>query len=102
MPLSDVEVRPAERVDANGTEQIVYFDSARFLNLRTDNDGRVSLPWYDVGDVVSLTFRTSEEEWQPLRFPFPDDHSTIDIVFRDGKFLPQSATSSDEKTDRTE
>lgn len=102
VPIRDLEVRPAERVDGNGNGQVVYFDSARFLNLRTAEDGSISLPWYDLGDAISLAFCTAKDEWQSLRFVVPDSHGTVDIVFRDGRFLPQGVPVSDEQTDRPE
>lgn len=69
--LTDVEVLPRGRVEAGGTEHLVYFDSAQPLVKRTDDKGRAELPYFQPGDTASLLLRTAKGEWEPHEVKVP-------------------------------
>lgn len=62
--LTDVEVLPRGRVAANGTEHIIYFDSAQCLVRKTDDHGRADLPYFQAGDTANFQLRTAKGKWK--------------------------------------
>lgn len=62
--LAGVEVLLHGRVEAVGTEHLVYFDSAQSLVKRTNVDGRVELPYFQPGDTANVLLRTSQGDWE--------------------------------------
>lgn len=62
--LSGVEVLPHGRVEADGDEHIVYFDSAQPIIRITNAAGRVELPYFRTGDTATVMLRVPNGEWE--------------------------------------
>ena len=77
--LPDVEVLPQRRIEAGGTEHLVYFDSAQTLVRRTDDRGRAELPYFRSGDTANFLVRTSHGEWKPHAVKVPDVGEVVTI-----------------------
>ena len=69
--LAGVEVLPQGRVEADGAEHLVYFDSAQFLVRRTDVDGRVELPYFRPGDTANVLLRAPKGDWESREIIVP-------------------------------
>lgn len=69
--LAGVEVLPHGRIEADGAEHLVYFDSAQSLIRRTDLNGRLELPYFEPGDTATLLLRTSQGNWQSRKLLVP-------------------------------
>ena len=77
--LASVEVLPHARVEASGAEHVVYFDSAQALLRRTDAHGRIELPYFQVGDAVTILIRTTQGTWETREFVVPTDVKVVTI-----------------------
>jgi hypothetical protein len=62
--FSGVEVLPHGRVEADGHEHIVYFDSAQPIIRVTNADGRVELPYFQPGDTAAVMLRVPNGKWE--------------------------------------
>jgi hypothetical protein len=69
--LAGVEILPHGRLAADGSEHHVYFDSAQPLIRRTDEQGRVRLPYFQPGETATVLLRTQNSEWQPRDIVVP-------------------------------
>jgi hypothetical protein len=69
--LAGVEVLPHSRVEPDGAEHLVYFDSAQSFVRRTDSHGRVELPYFTPGDTASVLIRAPKGEWQSRELLVP-------------------------------
>ena len=63
-PIAGVEVFPSERVDASGERHTIYFCSGAPIIARSDEAGRVSLPYFSPGDRVAFYVREPFGEWR--------------------------------------
>ena len=77
--LPDVEVLPQRRIEAGGTEHLVYFDSAQSLVRRTDDRGRAELPYFRSGDTANFLVRTAQGEWKSHAVKVPDAGEVVTI-----------------------
>lgn len=77
--LSDVELLPQGRVAANGTEHVIYFDSAQCLVRRADDAGRVELPYFQTGDTANFLVRTAKGEWMSQDVKVPATGEVVKI-----------------------
>ncbi len=77
--LTDVEVLPRGRIEASGTEHVVYFDSAQSLVKRTDDEGRAELPYFLPGDTANFLLRSAKGEWEPHAVKVPPLGETVTI-----------------------
>lgn len=84
--LPDVELLPQGRVAANGTEHVVYFDSAQGLVRRADDAGRAELPYFQTGDTANFLVRTAKGKWMSQDVKVPAAGEVVKIR------LPSSAT----------
>lgn len=76
--LQQVEVFPFQRTDRRGVGHSVYFCSAQPVVERSDDRGRVSLPYFAPGDAATLYLRVPDGEWQTHDLVVPaDGHATI-------------------------
>jgi hypothetical protein len=69
--FSGVEVLPHGRVEADGDEHIVYFDSAQPIIRVTNADGRVELPYFRPGDTATVMLRVPNGEWESREVVVP-------------------------------
>lgn len=78
-PLAGVEVFPSERIDASGARHTIYFCSGAPIIARSNEAGRVSLPYFSPGDRVAFYIREPFGEWRTEELTVD---STEEIVLR--------------------
>ena len=82
-PLAGVEVFPSDRVDASGERHSVYFCSAAPIIERSNEAGRVSLPYFSHGDRVAFYIREPFGEWRTEELTI-DATKEIVVKIREG------------------
>lgn len=78
-PMAGVEVFPSERIDASGDRHTIYFCSGAPIIARSNESGRVSLPYFSPGDRVAFYIREPFGEWRTEELTVD---SINDIVLR--------------------
>ncbi|MCA9185327.1 MAG: carboxypeptidase-like regulatory domain-containing protein [Pirellulaceae bacterium] len=78
--IRNAEILPCGRLEPNGEQHIVYFDSAGPIIRRTDTDGRVQLPYYHPGDIAKVLVRLPQGEWQSYEVAVPTENETVSIA----------------------
>lgn len=79
LTLEGVEVLPHGRVEADGDEHIVYFDSAQPIVRITGADGRVPLPYFRPGEKVTLMLRVPQGDWKSYEIIAPAQGSPVTV-----------------------
>lgn len=71
--VADAEILLQSRIESDGTEHSLYFDSAQAIVRHTDSQGRIQLPHFLPGETACFLLRTAGGDWQPHEVVVPHD-----------------------------
>ncbi len=88
--IAGAEVFPHRRIDRDGHDHLVYFQSADPIIQKSDNEGVVQLPFFVPGDRATVYLRLPSSEWQTREIVVPSQGNTVHLKVPSGKPSPAS------------